>query len=158
MTESFAERFAAAAGGGDPEIDEDGQPLRQLWRSKVGVGRVSVHRSHASEARRQGLMIDADHELRLGDHTATRFILWADRAPEDVTMEVPEPTEIRVWNVWSDDGWTNDWIGWSAIQVEEDGDIVTLRCNDGHAGSILPFDDLVVDITLDPDDSDRADR
>lgn len=158
MTDSFADRFAAATGGGDPEIDHDGQPLHQLWRAKVGVGRLVVHRSHTSDVRRQGLMVDADHELGIGDHTASRFVLWADRAPEDVTIQVPEPTEVRVWNVWSDDGWTNGWIGWAAIQVEEDGDTTTLRCSDGHVGSAVPFDDLVVEITLDPDDSDHADR
>lgn len=153
----FAERFAAEGEAGDPQITYDDTTLRQLWRTKVGAGRIGVHRREASGTRRQGLVIEADDELCIGDHRASRFVLWADRAPEDVTVVVPDPTEIRIWNVWSDDGWTNAWIGWSAIQVDEDDDAATLRCNDGHAGGEIPFTDLVVEITLDPDDSDRAD-
>ena len=140
---TLAARFAEADG---PEIEIDGKVLCQVWRDDVTGERLRVDRRHATTARRQGLVVEADVDLSVAGRVAHRLVLWADTSPESVEIEVAGPTEIRVWNVWSDGEMTHAWLGWSSIQVETDGESTTLTCSDGHR-SDADGPDLVVAIT-----------
>lgn len=107
---------------------------------------ITVHRLHASADRPQGLVVDADHDLTVNDVTATRVVLWADRAPDAVEVRTSDAGAVRFWNVWREGELVQAWQGQAAIEVDDAGDDLGLRCHDGHDGDGV---DLDVRITFD---------
>lgn len=112
---------------------------------------VTIVRRQVSSTRPQGVAIDADHPMKVGDHTATRMVLWSDTAPDTVDIDVPAG-RLTVWNVWRDDGAIQAWIGAAGMRrVELDGDEagadfgVRLLATDGHDGSEI---DLEFDVRI----------
>ena len=141
---TFAELFAEAE---EPEIEVDGRRLSQVFRDDLTCARLRIDRIRATTSRRQGLVLDADVDLIVDGRGAPRLVLWSDSAPETVDIEVDGPTEIRVWNVWSDHGMTQAWVGWASIHVETDDEVTRLTCTDGHTHSADEPADLVVELT-----------
>lgn len=93
---------------------------------------ITVRRVHATDARPQGLVIDADHDLSVADVTAPRVVLWADRAPAEVEVLTGDAGSVRFWNVWREDHLVQAWQGEARIEVDDEGDDLGLRCHDGH--------------------------
>ncbi|MEM9201149.1 MAG: hypothetical protein AAGC53_05800 [Actinomycetota bacterium] len=111
--------------------------------------RVTITRTHANADRVQGLAIDADHSFTIGDHDASRMVLWSDAAPEQVEVIVPAG-RLTIWNVWREAGAVQAWIGAAGIRrIELDNPAcdfgVRLLAFDGHKGSTP---DLEVDICI----------
>ena len=123
-------------------------------RFTVEATSLTVERLDSRGHRRQGIVIEADDDLNVAGITASRVVLWADRAPHTVEIELDAPCEIRCWNVWDDDGLVQAWLGGACIDVDEADDTgdpmlldsaVVLFCHDGHATDDDP--DLVVRIS-----------
>lgn len=143
---SLADRFAEA---GHEELNVAGNLLRQVWRRRTGPGTVRIDRVSVTDARPQGIVIDADCELAIAGHESHRIVIWSHTAPETVEIEVTGPTELRVWNVWQDAGMTHAWLGDAAMHVQSTEAGTRLACRDGHDDDpgVLPGD-LVVEITV----------
>ena len=115
-------------------------------RFTVDEPMLRVERLEARADRRQGLVIDADNDITIEDVAASRVVLWADRAPHTIDIELDAPCEIRCWNVWDDDGLTQAWLGEAGVAIADaDGDAtgddddaplldapLVLHCHDGH--------------------------
>ncbi len=138
---------AMFADAGEPEIEFDGRTLCQVWRDDLTCSRLRLDRVSAATSPRQGLVLDADVDLSVEGRAARRLVLWADSSPASLEIEVDGPTEIRVWNVWSDGGMTHAWVGWSSVHVETDDEVTTLTCTDGRARDGDEPADLVVELT-----------
>lgn len=116
---------------------------------EVGVAAdttVTVTRHAATERRPQGLVLDADHTLRVGACEAHRIVLWNTSAPAVVDVATTAAGSLRVWNVWRDGDLTQAWQGEADIAVVDEGESLHLRCSDGHPG---PGGDLVVELRFD---------
>jgi hypothetical protein len=105
---------------------------------------VTVRRRRASDARPQGLGLEADEPFTIGEHTANRMVLWSDTAPDDVEVHVPAG-RLSLWNVWRDDGAVHAWIGWAGIRRVElddaDADFgIRLLATDGHDDTDVDLD------------------
>lgn len=94
----------------------------------------------------QGLVLEADDDLRVGDLTASRLVLWADTAPTCVEVVTGAAGELRIWNVWRDGDLIQAWENDARIEVDDEGDDLGLVCHDGHPGD---DPDLVVRIAFD---------
>lgn len=95
---------------------------------------ITVTRESASADRPQGLVLEADDDLRVGNVAAARIVLWADSAPGQVEVTTGESGDLRMWNVWRDGEIIQAWEGEARIDVDDDGDDLGLRCHDGHGG------------------------
>lgn len=95
---------------------------------------ITVSREAASSQRPQGLVLDADHELSVGDVRATRIVLWADTAPAIATVVTSGAGEVRIWNVWKDGDLVQAWQDGASMIVDDTGDDLGLECHDGHEG------------------------
>ena len=95
---------------------------------------ITVSREAASSQRPQGLVIDADHELSVGDVGATRIVLWADTAPAIATVVTSGAGEVRIWNVWKDGDLVQAWQNGASMIVDDTGHDLGLECHDGHEG------------------------
>ena len=116
---------------------------------RVGVAAattVTVKRCTATDARPQGLVLDADSMLRVADHASPRVVLWNTTAPDTVEIVTTAAGELRIWNVWRDGDLIQAWQGCSGIEVDDEGDDLGLCCTDGHGGS---SGDLVVRLSFD---------
>lgn len=82
----------------------------------------------------QGLVLEAEDELRVGGHTATRVVLWADTAPTQVEVVTGAAGELRMWNVWRDGDLIQAWENDARLDVDDEGDDLGLSCHDGHPG------------------------
>ncbi len=133
----------------------DGHDILAMVSIEVGDdATVRILRVAANEDRRQGVVIDADAPLHLGGAEATRIVLWADTAPDEV--EVPSVSgTLRVWNTWETDGIAHAWIGWAGIRTEgstTDPDGMMLRCTDGNApGDSVDLELRILVLADDPD-------
>lgn len=107
---------------------------------------ITVTRERASAERRQGLVLDADHDLTIGDVTSPRLVLWADTAPDQLEVTTGDAGDLRVWNVWRDGDLIQAWEGDAHIDVDDVGEDLGLECHDGH-GDDGP--DLVVRLEFD---------
>jgi hypothetical protein len=107
---------------------------------------ITVTRESASSERPQGLVLEADHELWVGDVASTRIVLWADTAPGEVSLTTSEAGDLRMWNVWRDGDLLQAWEGDARIIVDDEGEDLGLACHDGHAGDAP---DLVVRVGFD---------
>lgn len=116
---------------------------------EVGVAAdttITVTRLAASARRPQGLILDADHPLRVGDRESTRVVLWSATAPDTVEITATRAGPLRVWNVWCDGNLTQAWQGAAGIDIDDEGDLLCLTCRDGHGDSAQ---DLVVELSFD---------
>lgn len=95
---------------------------------------VTVTRSHASEDPPQGLVLESDHPLRVGETKAERIVLWSDTAPEQVDVITGDAGDLRMWNVWRDGRLIQAWEGDARMEVDDDGDDLGLDCHDGRGG------------------------
>lgn len=107
---------------------------------------ITVTREAASTVRSQGLVLDADHELRVGDVEATNLVLWADTSPAELEITTGDAGDLRMWNVWRDGDLIQAWEGDARIDVDDEGDDLSLVCHDGHAGD---GPDLIVRLRFD---------
>ena len=110
---------------------------------------VTITRRAATDARPQGIALDADEPMTIGETDGRRLVLWSDSAPETVVVRVPAG-RLTVWNVWRDDGAVRAWTGAAGIRRIElddaDADFgVRLSASDGHPGSDA---DLEVDLLI----------
>jgi phosphodiesterase/alkaline phosphatase D-like protein len=107
---------------------------------------ITVTRESASTERSQGLALEADHELCVGDIAATSLVLWADTAPEMIEITTGDAGHLRMWNVWRDGDLIQAWEGGARIDVDDEGDDLGLVCHDGHGGN---GPDLVIRLSFD---------
>ena len=108
---------------------------------------LMITRTAVSSDRPQGLVLDADHDLVIGDHRSPTLVLWSDTAPAEVTVEAPAGP-VRVSNAWRDGDIVHAWTGWAGIIRHDDADdpsLVVLSASDGHDAITS---DLVVEIRL----------
>ena len=96
---------------------------------------ITVTREAASTERSQGLVLAADHELRVGDVETTTLVLWADTSPEEVKITTGDAGDLRMWNVWRDGDLIQAWENDARLEVDDGGDDLSLACYDGHAGN-----------------------
>ena len=80
---NLTRRFAET---GREELPDGNLMLRQVWRCRVGAGVVRIHRVRATDARPQGLVVDADADVSVAGYAGRRFVLWAHTAPADVEI------------------------------------------------------------------------
>lgn len=107
---------------------------------------ITVARESATGERPQGLVLDADEPLRVGDIEANRLVLWADTAPDVVEVRAGEGGDLRMWHVWRDGDLIQAWEGAARLEVDDEGDDLGLVCHDGHGGT---DPDLVVRVQFD---------
>ena len=107
---------------------------------------VTVTREASTTARPQGLLLDADHGLRVGTVEANRLVLWNTTSPDRVEVVTTDAGELRIWHVWRDGDLVQAWEGPAGIEVDDSGSDLELRCHDGHGGDgvdlyvVLSFD------------------
>lgn len=107
---------------------------------------ITLRRDSASTERAQGLVLDADHDLTVGDVMAPRIVLWTDTAPETLDITTGDAGDLRIWHVWRDGDLLQAWEGDARIEVDDEGDDLGLVCHDGHGGG---EPDLVVRLSFD---------
>lgn len=107
---------------------------------------ITVSRESSTSERPQGLVLDADEPLRVGDIEANRLVLWADSAPDTVEVLTGESGDLRIWHVWRDGDLIQAWEQAARLEVDDEGDDLGLVCHDGHGGSDA---DLVVRLHFD---------
>lgn len=107
---------------------------------------ITVTRTHAATTPPQGLVLDADHPLRVGGIEAARIVLWADTAPDEAAVTTTGAGDLRIWNVWRDGDLIQAWEGEARLEVDDDGDDLGLSCHDGHGD---PEPTLVVRLAFD---------
>lgn len=107
---------------------------------------ITISREASSSDRPQGLVLEADHGLSVGEVEASRLVFWADTAPAEVEVQAGDAGDLRVWNVWREGDLIQAWEGPARIDVDDDGEDLGLSCHDGHAGG---GPDLVVRMSFD---------
>jgi len=106
----------------------------------------------------QGIGFRTDNGWLLANgEKAKKFSVWADTAPDVVSVELRplrgrEQLAVRIWNIWKSTSWgsTMAWIGNAGMVVETitDGRAVL----GASAGPGSPrFDELVIDLEFGPD-------
>lgn len=144
----LADRFVAEEGG---PVELEGKLVHSIYRRQLREGmRVRVVRCSAAPAGpTAGLRLKLHRgRLRVGTETLADIVLWSDTSPEQVTIEC-EPAggraELRAWNCWRDEqGVMQAWLANAGMLVQEEGDVVILRCSSGPGG--VSFGDLVVEL------------
>ena len=104
---------------------------------------ITVTRRHSTTMRPQGLILDADQPLRVGETSATRVVLWSTNSPEEVEVVTTDAGELRIWNVWRDGDLIQAWERDAGLEVDDAGADLGLRCHDGHGG-----DEVALDVNL----------
>ena len=95
-------------------VDHDGDTVHAAVTVDLNVDSiVTVRRIHATGERPQGLALDADQPLMVGDVTNTRMVLWNHSAPDEVEI-VARAGRLTLWNVWETDGAVHAWVGAAA--------------------------------------------
>lgn len=107
---------------------------------------ITITRHTATDLRPQGLVLDADHDVRVGAHETPRIVLWSTSAPATVDVVTTKAGSLRIWNAWRDGDLTQAWLGAAGIDVDDEGESLRLSCSDGHPGS---RGDLVVELSFD---------
>ena len=68
-------------------VDHDGDTVHAAVTVDLNVDSiVTVRRIHATGERPQGLALDADQPLMVGDVTNTRMVLWSHSAPDEIEI------------------------------------------------------------------------
>jgi hypothetical protein len=104
---------------------------------------ITVSRASDSLERPQGIVLDADHPLEVGDARATRIVLWSDTAPKTTEVITTEAGEIRLWNVWRDGDLIQSWQATASMTIDDAGEDLGISCRDGHGSRLdlaLSFD------------------
>lgn len=127
-------------------VDDDGNTVHAAVTVDLNVDSiVTVRRIHASDGRPQGLALDADQPLVVGDVTNTRMVLWARSAPDEVEIAA-QAGRLTLWNVWEADGAVHAWVGDAGILLDEAaGNTTRLRASDGFSDRTI---DLEVEIHI----------
>jgi len=127
-------------------VDHDGDTVHAAVTVDLNVDSiVTVRRIHASDERPQGLALDADQPLMVGDMTNTRMVLWNHSAPDEVEI-VARAGRLTLWNVWEADGAVHAWVGAAGMLLDEPtGDTTRLRASDGFGERTI---DLEVEIRI----------
>ena len=107
---------------------------------------ITIVRESASAARPQGLVLDADHPMTVGEKETACLVLWADTSPERVEVRTSEAGELRMWHVWREGDLVQAWEGEARIVVDDSGDDLGLRCHDSFPGTEV---DLVARLAFD---------
>lgn len=106
-----------------------------------------IRRTDVNPDRPQGLVLDADADLTVGELTSGSWVLWSDTSPAEVTVMAP-PGRLTITNVWRDGDIVHGWTGWAGIvrhDDEADPHRIHLAASDGHD---TITDDLVVEIDI----------
>ena len=127
-------------------VDDDGDTVHAAVTVDLNVDSiVTVRWIHASDERPQGLALDADQPLMVGDMTNTRMVLWNHSAPDEVEI-VARAGRLTLWNVWETDGAVHAWVGAAGMLLDEAaGDTTRLRASDGFGDRTI---DLEVEIRI----------
>lgn len=107
---------------------------------------VTIVRESVSVEREQGLVLDTDDALTVGEVEAPQLVLWAHTAPERVQVRTGAAGELRIWNVWRDADIVQAWVGRAGLVVDDEGDDLGVSCHDGHESD---HPDLVVRVSFD---------
>jgi hypothetical protein len=118
--------------------------------AELNVFEISIF--NASSIHRHALNLSAKEcRLEINDHSMAKAVVWLDAAPPRFSVRLlrkksrVRPVSVNIWNAWQDkSGIQQAWIGNSGIIIEDDDDLIRLRCSDG--GGEINFDSLVVDI------------
>lgn len=107
---------------------------------------ITVTRESSTDERPQGIVLDADNPLRVGDVESSRLVLWSDSAPAQVEVHSDDAGDLRIWHVWRDGDLIQAWEGKARLEVDDAGDDLALECHDGHGAADA---DLVVRLQFD---------
>ena len=107
---------------------------------------ITITRESASTDAAQGIVLEADAPLTIGEVEATRVVLWSDTAPDQVDVLTGDAGDLRMWNVWREGDLVQAWEGDACIELDDDGDDLGLACHAGHGGD---EPDLVVRLSFD---------
>ncbi len=149
MTDSWAEGFAEQQ---SESILDGTTEIRSIWRTEVAANStVKVVRKRSTAPRPQAIVIDSDAEMRVGDISARRFIIWSDNSPEEVDIVCPDGGQLRVWNAWRNsddpDDFIHAWLGNAGMVAVSVDQSVTIGFSDGHEpADITKF---IVELTID---------
>ena len=126
----------------------DGEPIYAAITLEVDEPTtLAITRASANPERPQGLILDSDDPITIGDTSASTLILWSDTAPAEVSVVVP-PGRISLSHAWRDGDIVHAWTGWAGIMRHDDpddADCVRFTASDGH-GSVAA--DLEIGIRL----------
>ena len=147
MTKALSDMFADAQ---NPCLDWEGEPAFAIYEMPASQGLVvELLRSKASPV--QGLSLKAyGGVLRIDDVESPHMLIWADTAPERVTVSFKpwegREAKLKIWNIWRGKvggvDVTQAWLGNAGMRIEEaaDGKELLLRCSDGEGP--IDFGDL----------------
>lgn len=100
-------------------VDHDGDTVHAAVTVDLNVDSiVTVRRLHATDERPQGLALDADQSLMVGDVTNARMVLWSHSAPDEVEI-VARAGRLTLWNVWEADGAVHAWVGAAGMLLDD---------------------------------------
>lgn len=131
-------------------VDWEDGPLYGLYEMPAPSGLlVEILRSKPSPI--QGLTLKAyGGVLRINDVEAPEMLIWADTAPDRVTVAFKpwegRKAKLKIWNVWRGNvggaDVTQAWLGNAGMRIEEvaGGKELLLHCSDGEGP--VDFGDL----------------
>lgn len=109
---------------------------------------LTVTRIAVTSDRPQGLILDADGPLTVGELEAPSMVLWSDTAPAELAVEAPAG-RLTISHAWRDGDIVHAWTGWTGITRSDDPDDpsrLNITASDGHDGISR---DLEIEIRLD---------
>lgn len=115
--------------------DLDGEPIFAAVTLDLDApATVTIRRLAANPSRPQGLVLDADEAVHVGETDAPTVVLWSDTSPAEVSVEVPAG-RLTVSHAWRDGDIVHAWTGWAGITRDDDPDEpgrIRLVASDGH--------------------------
>lgn len=133
-------------------IDWRGLRVQRSFRLRVAADTLlEISFVRAVDDPVQGLAIAATAaSLAIAGVSGSRMILWRDTAPDRQLVKISpqsEQAEIVFWNEWRlTDGTVESNWGNAGILVEDEGNLVRLRCSDGTGDA--DFDDFVIELRI----------
>lgn len=123
-------------------VEWQGLQVYSMYKWTTG-GSFLLHFDTFVKSPVQGVRLETDGRLRIGEVEGSGFVLWADTSPADTVIELVSkgPCVIDIANVWRAPGGRMDsWIGDAGMLVNDTNGRVAFRCN----GAVGPpaFKDL----------------
>lgn len=153
--DDLSSRFIASRG--EP-IEVEGRLVHMSYVVGPSSSRRPIGRMRPSGELEQGIGFRTDNGWLLSNgEKAKKFSVWADTAPDVVSVELRplrgrEQLAVRIWNIWKSTSWgsTMAWIGNAGMVVETIADGRAVLGASVGPGSPR-FDELVIDLEFAPD-------
>lgn len=143
----FEDLFLASRG---QPVEYEGQTIQLM--DTISLSRfdtVRIVRESSKPGWRRGIHLSTEGHFTIGERVIPNaVVLWADTAPETVSLSINSDNEAcYVKNVWdTGDGTVHSWHNGAAMIVDQTEKARRYRCNDGDPDA--GFDDLVFRIEI----------